>query len=417
MNRKQLTLLIVLGVVLGGLGYWVYNKKQAGYERGVPAEEGQKLLKGVPENAIRDVAQVSIKQGTNEVNLAVQNEHWTVKERGGYPANFNNISDLVRKFWDLKVTRAVEIGPSRLPQLKLTKADATLVEMKDDKGKSIAGLTLGAQTSKEMREDSQFGGGSFPSGRYVMRGDDVKTVALVSDPLNVEAKAEDWLNKDWFKVEKPKSVSVVTTNATNNWKLTRETESGEWKLADAKAGESADNAKASGLNYLLSSPSFNDVIVDPKPEQIGLDKPVTATIETFDGFNYTIKTAKMPAGEENYALQVNVAANLPKERTPGKDEKKEDKEKLDKEFADKQKPLQERLKNEKRYEKWTYIVAKWTIDNLLKERKDFLAEKKEEPKPEEAKKDEAKPADAPKAEAKPIEAPKPEPKPSEKKDP
>ena len=160
------------------------------------------------------------------------------------------------------------------------------------------------------------------------------------------------------------------------------------------------------MNYLLSSPSFNDVIVDPKAEQTGLDKPVTATIETFDGFNYTIKTAKMPAGEENYALQLNVAANLPKERTPGKDEKPEDKEKLDKEFADKQKPLQEKLKNEKQYEKWTYVVAKWTIDNLLKERKDFLAEKKEEPKPEETKKDEAKPADA-KAEVKSSEAPKP----------
>ena len=398
MNRKQLTTLIVLGVILGGLGYWVYNKKQAGYERGVAAEDGQKLLKGVPENAIRDVAQVSIKQGTNEVNLAVQSEHWTVKERGGYPANFNNISDLVRKFWDLKVTRSVEVGPSRLPQLKLTKADATLVEMKDDKGKSIASLTLGAQISKEMREDSQFGGGSFPSGRYMMRGDDVKTVAVVSDPLNVEAKAEDWLNKDWFKVEKAKSVSVVTTNATNNWKLTRETESAEWKLADAKADESADNSKASGLNYLLSSPSFNDVIVDPKPERTGLDKPVTATIETFDGFNYTIKTAQMPAGEENYALQVSVAANLPKERTPGKDEKPEDKEKLDKEFADKQKPLQEKLKNEKQYEKWTYVVPKYTVDNLLKERKDFLAEKKEEPK-----KEEAKPGEAPKPDAKPEE--------------
>jgi len=382
MNRKQFTTLIVLGVVLGGLGFWVYNKKQSGYERGVASEDGQKLLKGVPDNAIRDVAQVSIKQGTNEVNLAIQGDKWTVKERGGYPANFNNISDLVRKFWDLKVTRPVEVGPSRLPQLKLTKTDATLVEMKDEKGKSIAALTLGTQISKEMREDSQFGGGSFPSGRYVMRGDDVKTVAVVSDPLNVEAKAEDWLNKDWFKVEKAKSVSVVTTNATNNWKLVRETESGEWKLSPTNAAESIDSSKASGLNYLLSSPSFNDVIVDPKPEQTGLDKPVTATIETFDGFNYTIKTAKMPVGEENYALQVSVAANLPKERTPGKDEKPEDKEKLDKEFADKQKPLQEKLKNEKQYEKWTYVVAKWTIDNLLKERKDFLVEKKEEPKSE-----------------------------------
>jgi hypothetical protein len=210
----------------------------------------------------------------------------------------------------------------------------------------------------------------------------------------VEAKPEDWLNKDWFKVERIKSVSVVTTNATNNWKLARETDGAEWKLADAKAGESTDSSKTSGLNWLLSSPSFNDVMVDPKPEATGLDKPTVATLETLDGFSYTLKIGKPVGGEENasHALQLSVSANLPKERTPGKDEKPEDKEKLDKEFAAKQKPLEEKLKNEKAFEKWTYIVPKFTIENLLKDRKDFLAEKKEEPK-----KDEAKPGETPKS--------------------
>ena len=63
----------------------------------------------------------------------------------------------------------------------------------------------------------------------------------------------------------------------------------------------------------------------------------------------TIKLAKLPGSEENYALQMNVAANLPKERTAGKDEKKEDKEKLDKEFTDSHKKLEEKLKSEKQF--------------------------------------------------------------------
>ena len=65
---------------------------------------------------------------------------------------------------------------------------------------------------------------------------------------------------------------------------------------------------------------------------------------------------------ENYALQMSVAGNFPKERTPGKDEKKEDKEKLDKEFADKRKQFEEKLKNENQFEKWTYLVSNYTID-------------------------------------------------------
>jgi hypothetical protein len=393
MNRKQLTLLIVLGVVVGGLGFYVYNKRQSSYERGSETDHGQKVLKGLAPGSINDVAQLTIKQGSNEVNLLRASDGWIVKERGGYPANFSTISDTVKKFWDLKVTRPVDVGPSRLPRLKLTKDEGTLVDFKDDKGKSIASVTLGLQTSKESGEESPFGGGSFPNGRYVMRGDDVKTIALISDPLSVDAKPEDWLNKDWLKVEKVKSVSVVTTNATNNWKLVRESENGDWKLADAKAGESTDSGKASGLNYLLSSPTFNDVIVDPKPDKIGLDHPTTATIETFEGFTYTIKLGKWAGTEDNYAFQMSVAGNFPKERTPGKDEKKEDKEKLDKEFADSRKKLEDKLKNEKQFEKWTYNVSKWTVDNLLKERKDFLAEKKEEPKAENTTPGEEKPGD------------------------
>ena len=77
-----------------------------------------------------------------------------------------------------------------------------------------------------------------------------------------------------------------------------------------------------------------------------------------------------------------VNANLPKERVAGKDEKPEDKAKLDKEFADKNKQLEEKLKKEKQFEKWTYLVAKWPFDPLLKNRAELMVEKKEEAKDE-----------------------------------
>jgi hypothetical protein len=114
-----------------------------------------------------------------------------------------------------------------------------------------------------------------------------------------------------------------------------------------------------------------------------MDQPVLASIQTFDGFNYTIKIGKKTA-EDNCYLNMNVTGDFPKERTPGTDEKPEDKEKLDKEFKDKLEKLQEKLKQEKAYEKWTYLVSKWTVDPLLKERKDLLVEKKDDVKTEES---------------------------------
>ena len=382
MNRKQLTLLIVVGAILGGLG-WVAYQKQADPYKSSTQKMGAKVL---PDFPLNDIEQIVIKQPGAEVHLVKANEIWVVKDRSDYPANFDTISDLLRKFWELKVAKPVKTGPSRLPMLELVAPDkgpGTLVEFKDKSGKSGNSVLLGAKSMKQADESSPYGGGGFPDGRYVMVGSDVQSVALVTEPFtSAEAKPESWLNKDWFKVEKLKSVSVTAAVATNSWKLSRETETGEWKLADAKPGETLDTGKSGTVTSALSYPSFNDLATNAAPDVTGLDKPTTAILETFDGFTYTAKVGAK-SGDENHYFQIAVAGTFPKERTPGKDEKPEDKDKLDKEFADQQKALQEKLKTTKAFEKWTYVVSKWTIDPLLKERKDLLAEKKEETKAEE----------------------------------
>jgi hypothetical protein len=120
------------------------------------------------------------------------------------------------------------------------------------------------------------------------------------------------------------------------------------------------------------------VVVDTKPDKTGLDNPTTVTLETFDGFTYTLKLGK--GSGDNYNLTMAVSADFPKERVAGKDEKPEDKTKLDKEFAEKTKKLEEKLKREKGFEKWTYEVAKWTVDPLVRDRAQLMVEKKEEPK-------------------------------------
>lgn len=390
MNRKQLTLLIVVGAVLGGLGWVAYQKQNKAYTDSTQ-KMGGKLLPNFPLN---DVEQLVIKQPKGELRLAKKDDIWVVKDRGDYPANFDTISDTIRKFWELKVVKPVKTSAARLPALDLVPPDkgpGTLIEFKDKSGKTINSVLLGAKSMKQAGAESPFGGGGgFPDGRYVMVGADAQSVALVTEPFsNVEAKPEDWLKKDWFKVEKLKSIAVTSTNATNNWKLTRESETGEWKLADLKKDEALDNGKSGTATSALSYPSFADVATNSAPAMTGLDKPLTATLETFDGFTYTAKVGGK-SGEENHYFQIAVAGNFPKERAPSKDEKPEDKEKLDKEFAESRKKLEEKLKADQAFEKWTYVVSKWTIDPFLKERKDLLAEKKEEPKADE--KPEAKPA-------------------------
>ncbi len=207
------------------------------------------------------------------------------------------------------------------------------------------------------------------------------------------------MNKDIFKVEKLKSVTVTHPAGTNSWKVYRETENGELKLADPQGEEKLDTSKSSSVGSALSYPSFTDVLSpQAKPEETGLDHPTTAKLETFDGFTYTVNIGKK-TNDDNYPLTVSVTGEFAKERTPGKDEKPEDKEKLDKEFKDKLAKLEEKLKTDQAFGKWTYLVSKWTIDPLLKERKDLLVDKKDEKKadaqPTETKVGEPKPGETP----------------------
>jgi hypothetical protein len=385
MNRTQLGIILALLVVVGLAGLLTYQKQNRDRASG-NAAIGKKLVGDFPVN---DVTQISLSQGTDHVTLAKKDDLWSVRERNDYPANYQEISDFLLKLRDMKVTQSEEVGASQLPRLGLTTGSDTnsalVVDFKDKEAKTIRSVMLG---KKHMRKptkpspmDMGMGEEGWPDGRWIKVGDS-KTVALVSDALsNIEPKPEHWLSKEFFKVEKPKAISVKYSAETNSWSLSRETETGEWKLADAHPGEQLDAGKTSSLNYALNSPSFVDVVA-AKPEDLGMDKGAVVTIETFDGFTYVLKTGQKT--NDNYPLAISVSAKIDTERTPGKDEKPEDKEKLDKEFKEKQKKLEERLAQEKPLEKWTYLVSSWTLDSVIKDRSHWMAEKKEEKKDDKA---------------------------------
>ncbi len=382
MNGKQFGILLALVVVLGGAGLMLFKNNSASWSGGGTAV-GQKLLGEFDVNA---VAQIAVKHGTNELALVKQGELWRVAQRGNYPANFSEISSLLLKLKDLKIVQSEQVGASQLSRLELAPSGTNLpttAEFRDASGKAIKTLLLG---KKHLRKGQGSPMGDmddpgWPDGRYVKADAASDQVALVSDPLaNLEPKPEDWLNKDFFKIEKARTISVTFPTATNSWKFSRETEGGELKLAEPKPGEELDSSKAAGAGSPFSSASFSDVVVGVAPEVAGLDKATVVNVETFDGFSYTIKVGAKT--NENYFLTVAVAGNFTKERTPGKDEKPEDKAKLDKEFAEKLKKLEEKLAQEKAFEPWTFLASAWTVDSVLKERAQLMAEKKEDKKEE-----------------------------------
>lgn len=374
MKGKHVAILLALVALIGGAGLFMLKRTQSDWQE-TGTGSGGKVL----EFDLNNVAQVSMKTAATSINLVKKGDDWTVQERADYPADFVKVSQLLRKFWDMKTVQEVKAGPSQFSRLELVEpgkgdGSGTLVEFKDKDGKSLAGVILGKPYVKKS-EGGPMDMGGMPSGRYLMPAGSNK-VSLVSETLSeFEVKPEPWLNHDFIKVENPKSITLAGLTDAQKWSITRDNATAPWVLTDAKPEEKFDPAKATPTAGALTSPTFKDVLApDAKPEETGLDKPTLVTLTTVDNFTYTLKIGK--ANDVGYPVMVAVTADLAKERKPGADEKPEDATKLNDEFKANLKKLEDKLAAEQKFQQRPYVLEKSTVDSLLKDRSTLMADSK-----------------------------------------
>ena len=216
-----------------------------------------------------------------------------------------------------------------------------------------------------------------PAGRYVRVDGAGDIIVVVSDPLE-KAVAEPgrWLNREFFKAERIRTLAVGQGGGAPRWMIARAEEWGQWKFA-AGGGDLNPSAAVSATNK-LSALTFKDVAVDPKALAAG--KPVFVVATTFDGLSYAVRLTRVAKGDD-YLLGFAVTGELPKQRAVEKGEKPEEKERRDKEFAEARKRMEERIAAEKALAKWTYVIAGSEVEPLLKSRDDMLAPKRGEKPP------------------------------------
>ena len=369
MNRKTFLILIVMLLVLGGAGLALFWQ-DLGVWRTAGGKIGYKPFEKLPAN---EVAQIRLYDGKNEATLALKDGRWTVKQRGDYNANVQEIGDLLVKLPDLKVVQTENVGASLLPRLNLvapaadakTEGAGTQLELSDKGGKPLGSMLLGKIVVKKEPSPLPIQQ-ETPVGRYVLTPG-APTVLVMSDALkNASAKPEAWLAKDFFKADRIKSLAVSGDGAP--WKIARKEEFDPWKFADG--GGELDPSKAVAAVNALAGLTFSDVALDVKPENF--DKPRTFVADTYDNLVYTIRIAAKP-GSDDYYLTVAVSGEPPRARTPENNEKAADKERLDKQFADTLKRLDDRIKLEKGLAGWVYVVPAKTLEPLLKTRSDLVA--------------------------------------------
>ena len=417
-NKNLLIAVIILGV-LGAIALFTSNSQsnQPSDKSGIGKEVVTKLNP-------KEIAKITITDKDGSVSLEMKDEKWTVTERDGFIANFENIQKLVSSAVTLKSLRQVRASKKQHGRFELVdpsiekENSGTKVEFKDTENKVLKLLVLGKKNSAQSGANAGSPFGSSENQRFVLVDEKISVIEIdFSSALNdIEASASEWLQKDDFlKIEKIKSVSVSQPNAADSWALNREKEGDDMSLLDAKEGEKLDSSKGNSAGRVFGFTNFDDVASKAaKPEDLGMDKAVTANIETFEGYKYAIKMSKKD--EDHYMTVIGSGSRLAQEdeskarlpqpdeskpREPGKDEKPEDKEKLDKEHSDnliqlvasrekshkdnqvnlksdRDKEFADNLAKLKKLEGWSFKVSSFTFDAIFKTRAEMMEEEKEE---------------------------------------
>lgn len=370
MNRKQFLLMLVAVVVLGGAGLAMFWQELSGYKAS-GAKIGAKVL---PELKAADAAEIRLKDDKSEITLVSKNGSWSVKERGGYPADVGEISELLAKLVEAKIVQSESVGESLYPRLNLgepgkdKEGTGTLLELKDKAGKPIAKLIFGkVSLKKDPGNPLPNAIDGVPAGRYMIAPGKIQSVVVVSDPFaNVETKAGRWLAKNFFKADRIRTLAVGEGAA--QWKITRELEYSQWRFA-AGAGQ-LDPSAAVGAVNALGQLAFSDVSTDAKVEG---EKVTTIVAETFDNLTYTIKVAKQKTGDD-YLFNFVLTGEPPKTRTPEKDEKPDEIKRRAEEYEKTLKVLEARSQFEKILGQWVYVMPGKSLEPLLKDRAQMVVQ-------------------------------------------
>jgi hypothetical protein len=351
LNARVAAILVVLLAVLGGTAL-VYQHQEKARRPSNAATLGQLLFKDLK---AADIASIRIAEPKNVLTLERKDERWTIAERGGFPADFSRVREFVLKAIELKAGQSEPIAEADRARLNLD-ASGTQVEFRAAGGKPLGALIIGKKYFKREVDNPEK---AIGDGRFVLQPADPKTVYLVADPLiQATAKTGEWIDRTSFQVEKVKTLDVKFPEDGGSYRIERNADNADWKLAGLKAGEKLEVTKANAASYSLSMLELADIL--PKDTtDTGLDKPIEINAVTLDGLTYNIKVGKLQG--DNYFATFTSSGSV----------------KPDPKDAERTKKLEERQPREKLLQNYVLLIPKGRLDDTLKRRPEFLQKKED----------------------------------------
>lgn len=389
MSKRLVIVLWVIALALGGLVYVVKSGQSTPAKGKAARKSGQTLFESFPGT---EVAAITISGADGTTHLAKKDGKWTVTDRDAYPANTQNVNDLIRTVGDVKVVGAIEDAASYSARFGIDPAAAKSEDrgieltFANASGGELAKVTLGKSIGGggDANPMNPMGGGS--TGRFVLNQGDKSAIYKTSEMFGaVTTDPKTWLAEDFIKIEKPKSVSVTAPGKPEIvWKVSRDNEEANFNLEGAKPEDNFDASTTTPLKTLFSFAKFDDVIpAADVAKRAQPDQKRVATIETLEGFTYTLnitpakatepKPGEEPpaAGDGSYFVTVDVTATLPTERKKEEGEKPEEAKARDEAFTTRLKDLKDKLAADQALKGRTFELRQFALDMLLKGRDGF----------------------------------------------
>lgn len=377
MNKRQVIILSSIAAVLAAAVAIVKFSQKDVSQALTQRSPGQTLFESLPAG---DVTTIEVSGATGSVTLQKANDSWVVVNRDNYPANTQGILDFLRTLEELKITQAIEAGPSFAPRFGMDEKASTAesrgltATLKNAEGKELAKVSLG-KSIEQTGQPSMMGGGPMTVGRYIRNHADESAFYASSELFPaVSDEAPRWLQDDFISPEKIQTITLSKKDSKDvEWSLTRDTEEAEFKLVGATADEVANSTNTGPLKTLFSYARFDDVVpADQVKARLAESGTRTATLVTFEGFTYSLEITPTAKSGGPSLMKISVNAELPTERKKAEGEAEADAKTKDEAFAKRLKTLQEKLSKAKSFEGRVFEVNPSTVESLLKERKDMV---------------------------------------------
>lgn len=398
MNKRQVVVLWIIALVLGGAAYFAWSGKSKTFESKTDRDRGQTLVADLPAD---QVAKIQITGAKGSATLVRKDGKWTVAERDGYPAKTNEVNEFLESLASVEVTQGIEAEPSFAPRFgmdpnaKEEKDRGTEVVLSNDAGTELGRFTFGKNLEAAADPMAAMMGGGGSTGRFVRNHADSSGVYVTKEIFpTLSAEPKSWLDPKFVQIEKIKSIAVTpVAKADGAWKVVRADENAEFTLEGAKEGETLDPAVAEPLKNLFSYGRFEDIASpDEASDNADVHGTVKVQIETFEGFNYAMTLSPtLPKEEEKPAsaeaappeeamvmMSVEVSAEIPAERKKEEKESPEDAKAKDTAFTERKAALEKKLAAEKALAGRHFKITPSTVDMLMKGR-DGLIKKPEAP--------------------------------------